>query len=882
MFALAGDLGELIDEMTIEGVDWSALDKLVPEEFDRYWELTLRFLKIAGEHWPQWLAEHGLIDRVARGARLIEAEITRLEAPGAGPVIIAGSTGTNRATARLMKAVAWAPHGAVVLPDFTPDLDEVSIAQIVAGDKAAASAAGHPQAALLRLLPALSVRRDRVKALEAGLVAAPPARGKLLSEAMRPSETTDFWRTRRESLSDEATEDALADVAMIVAQNEVEESLAIAVALRETLETPGKTAALVTPDAGLSRRVAADLRRFGIVVDNAAGASLAHAPIAVFARLALAAAISRAPGDCAALLAHALFHAPQAASFEAARRVLDLAVLRRPEAAIKDAFDEGELERAHAAARADKRRPWLLRLSEADWGAAKALAAYLRQAFDGFASFVRLAPLKEMLAAHRALVWTLAGLGEGSAADGQEALDGLFASWGEAIEAGFDCSPGDYVTLFDEALAKLRWSPQAEAHPRLAILGLLEARLLSFDRVVLGGLDEMTWPPAPRTDAFLNRAMRAELALSSPERRIGQTAHDFVAALGAKEAVLTRALKRDRKPTLTSRFLLRLQAVAGPEMSRARARGDRYLALTRALDRPETFAFIAAPEPRPPVVLRPARLSVTAVETLRRDPYAIFAAHVLKLAPLDPIGTIPGPREIGTAWHAALHTYGEGPVRDAKTLLELLREAFAPYSPEHAFAVLKLPELERAAAYFLELDGGWRDDASEVLQERNGALTFATAAGREFTVSARADRIDRLAEGGLRLIDYKTGAIPVGADVIAGLSPQLTLEAAIALEGGFAGVNEIKAVQALYLKVGGRGGGAVRGAVPRTVDITEIAREHLAALKGLIDRYADESVPYLSRLHPVSGRIGDYDRLARVSEWSATGGETEDAAEGEA
>ena len=708
VFALAGDLGELIDEMTIEGVDWRALDKLVPDAFDHYWSLTLRFLRIAAEHWPEWLSERGLIDRVARGARLIEAEIARLDAPGAGPTIVAGSTGTNRATARLMAAVARAPQGAVVLPDFDDALDDASVAQILAGGEAAASAAGHPQAALLRLLAAMDVRRDQVLPIELGLQAAPRTRARLLSEAMRPSETTDFWRRRRETLSDEATEDALVDVAYVVAQNEVEESLAIAVAMRETLETPDKTAALVTPDAGLSRRVAADLKRFGVAVENASGAVLSHAPIAVFARLALAAAISRAPGDCAALIGHALFCAPSAPAFDGARRVLDLAVLRRPEATVKDALDAQELERARGASLAERRRPWIARLSEEDWRAAAALAAHLRQAFDLLAGFVRSGPLKEILAAHRTLVWTLAGLNDEHAIDGQQALGALFASWGEAIETGFDCSLNDYIRLFDEALAKLRWSPETDTHPRLAILGLLEARLLSFDRVVLGGLDEMTWPPAPRADAFLNRAMRADLGLSSPERRIGQTAHDFVAALGAKEVLLTRALKRDRKPTLPSRFVLRLQAVAGAAMGQAQSRGDRYLDLARALDRPERPAFIKAPEPRPPRALRPTKLSVTAVETLRRDPYAIFAGQILRLAPLDPIGTAPGPREIGMAWHAVLQRYVEARAGRAEDLLELLRVAFAPFSPEHAFAVLKWPELQRAAAFFLEQDAAWR------------------------------------------------------------------------------------------------------------------------------------------------------------------------------
>ena len=374
VFALAGDLGELIDEMTIEGVDWRALDKLVPDEFDRYWELTLRFLRIAAEAWPQWLAEHGLIDRVARGAKLIEAEIARLEAPGAGPVIVAGSTGTNRATARLMAAVARAAQGAVVLPDFHREIDDASVAQILAGDKAAASAAGHPQAALLRLLAAMGVRRDQVKPLEAGLRAAPPdARkasqrshaavgnhGLLAAQARSAERRSDGRRPCRRRHDRRAKRS-------------------------RRIPRHRRRVARGARDARQDRR-AGDAGRQPVAPRGGGSQAFRRRPSRTprarcsSLRRSRSSRVSRSPPQSAArpaiarrCLAMPLFCPPSAAAFDGARRVLDLAVLRRPEAAVKDALDAEELERARAAALGDRRRPWLARLSEEDWRAAASL-----------------------------------------------------------------------------------------------------------------------------------------------------------------------------------------------------------------------------------------------------------------------------------------------------------------------------------------------------------------------------------------------------------------------------------------------------------------------------------------------------------------------------
>jgi ATP-dependent helicase/nuclease subunit B len=413
-------------------------------------------------------------------------------------------------------------------------------------------------------------------------------------------------------------------------------------------------------------------------------------------------------------------------------------------------------------------------------------------------------------------------------------------------------------------------------------LGLLEARLLSFDRVILAGLDETVWPPAVETDAFLNRPMRAALGLSAPERRIGQTAHDFVSALGAREAILSRAKKRGGQPTVASRFLQRMAAAAGAlAMKEPEERGEVYLAFARALDRPTDFQPERRPAPRPAVELRPKAMSVTRIETLRRDPYAIYAEYILRLKALEAVEREIGPRETGMAWHATLqqfveaYPFGALPPEARDRLLSMARTCFAVLSDDPAFA-LHWPNIEKGLDFFLAFERDTRCSIAQAWVERQGALAVPLAGGTPFSVSGRADRIDVLRSGGARLIDYKSGAPPIAKDVKAGFSPQLTLEAAMLQQGGFEGLPPLETEQAIYLKLGGATGGEEKHAGGKNEKILELAEQHFAGLKMLLDAFASEDTPYLSRPFPkFAPRFSDYDHLARVKEWSATGGESD-------
>ena len=874
---LAGDLAGLMDDMTIEGVPWERLDKLAPEEFDKYWDLTLKFLRIATTHWPAHLREIDRMDRAARQVQLVEAEIARIAAQTQGePLVAIGSTGTNKSTARLLAALARAPLGAVVLPGLDTCLDEASWS-LIPGDREhhIEPSAGHPQMALHRLLQTIGIGREDV--VEIGRPdSALQARRFLLSEALRPADTTEAWQTFHERSVPGGIALALEGVTLIEAADDREEALALALLMREALETPGKTASLVTPDRALAARVRAELARWDITVDDSGGERLAATPEGALACLTLAAACEAQPSlALLALLSHPLCRLGRAsAEVEQLTRFIDIAVLRLPIA------DHADARAVVAAARkASKERdahPATRRMGEDDWAAVTTQLIEIEAALLPLRAAAQDAPLSTFATTHLTALQTLMQ-GVDTFSPGidslQELLDELAAD--KVLQTGLD----DYRALFDQIASETVVRGPAQSHPRLKILGLLEARLLHADMILLGGLDETVWPPQTSTDAFLNRPMRAELGLSSPERRIGQTAHDFMQALGTREAVISRAQKRGGSPTVPSRFLQRLAALAGEvQWSTCRARGARALALAHALDGDgESGTRATRPMPTPPLALRPTSLSVTSIETLRRDPYSIYAGRILALKPLEPIGAEAGARMAGILLHDVLARFiggspnGPLPPDADSTLIENARLAFADLLKVAAFRAFNWPRQCFALRQFLAWERDQREGLSNIDVEQNGALTLTLADRSEFTLTGIADRIERKNDGTLRVIDYKSGRVPSAQEIKAGFAPQLTIEAAMIERGAFAKIPAQRVGAAVYLKLGGADGLAEKAVkADNDTPFQTLVDEQFAGLQVLLNEFRNVDKAYMPRPYPqFIDSYGAYDHLARVKEWSA-------------
>src|ERR1700733_14990891 len=559
---LADDLARLIDDMTTRGVPWDRLDQLVPDKFDAYWQLTLKFLQIAREAWPRVLEEKRLWEPPTRRDLLIKAEAARLARKPAGPVIAAGSTGSIPATADLIATIAHLPHGAVVLPGLDTDLDEPSW-RLIAGDadKKIAPVGGHPQFALRALLTRIGITRDAVVPL-----AAARRRERLVSEALQPAAATDLWRKKSSEPEFEAHADsALATLSVIEAANPEDEALAIAVALREAVHD-GKTAALVTPDRALGRRVLAALQRWKITAEDSGGDALTDTPAGIFARLAAAAALGGLePVTLLALLKHPLMllH-PRERDHTIA--TLERAVLRGPRPRAGNAGLAGALKTLRTTKGRLHHSDPRTELGEHELAAASELVEQLATALAPLESLdAGFHSLAELAARHREVLAALSRQDSDAAAftgsDGTKLADALDELTASKAAEPLAIKKSDYVELFTAALAGRVVRRPLQRGLRVRILGPLEARLTENDRVVLGGLVEGTWAPESNTDAWLSRPMRLALGLDLPERRIGLSAHDFAQLLGGHDVMLSHAAKIGGTPTVSSRFIQRLAAV---------------------------------------------------------------------------------------------------------------------------------------------------------------------------------------------------------------------------------------------------------------------------------------------------------------------------------
>ncbi|MCP1337225.1 double-strand break repair protein AddB [Futiania mangrovi] len=905
--ALAGDLARLIDEMTAEGVGADGLDTVLaacvgPEWRDRlaelsaHWETTQTLLAHVLAAWPERLRALGLGDVAMVRDATIDALTARVVAGGMpGPVIAAGSTGSVPATRRLLAAVARSPGGAVVLPGLDETLEEETFRTLTPD---------HPQFGLARVLDELGLTRADVRrwpGCGAHDTADARARRWLVSEALRPAESTDRWGGLAAHAPAEG--DPLKGLALHRAPGPREEAALIAVLMRETLETPGRTAALVTPDRMLARRVQAALRRWGVEVDDTGGTPLSKtAPGAFLLHLLEVAAEEAAPVALLSLLKHPLAALGlDPAACRRAARTLDRAILRGPRPApglgtLRHIVTSRRRKLAEGGRRAVPHGVRDRDLADADnllRRLQSSLAPLARLFADGPAPLPEIARALEDAALAVARTNAQAGgdrLWHGDAGDAAAQLLDRLASAPDGALAVTGAETGAILRrLMDQVSVRQR----AATHPRLKILGAAEARMTTADVLILGGLNEGTWPQVPDADPWLTRGMRTALGLLPPERRLGLAAHDLAQALGGETVHLTRAEKAGGKPQVASRWLTRIESLVqglnGEDALKALAHAHDAGSWAAALDRADRVEGPGRPAPKPPVHLRPRRLSVTRIERWIRDPYEIYAQYVLRLSPLDPLDAEPDARDRGTALHAALEAFtravGDGPLpADAEAQLEAAgRAAFADLEDFPGAHALWWGKFRRAAAWFLDWERVRRAKGKVPLDvEVRGELAVEGPAG-PFLLTGTADRIDLLPDGTAEIIDYKTGSGATPGTVASGLSPQLPLEAAMLMAGGLGGLGprEVTALTYVELK-GGREAGNERSALaskpPKTA--AELAAEARAGLADRVARFDDPDVGYLSRLLPQSvAAEGDYDHLARVREWTAgDAGDAEDVA----
>ena len=856
----ADELGKLLDSFYTEEIPPEALHDIQPEGLADHWRRSLDFLSIIIKTWPDYLAERGLTDPADRRVKLIDRQTKRWrEAPPQTPIMIAGTTGSAPAVARMIAAVANAPMGCVLLPGLDLASDERFWSSI---DET------HPQNGLRQLLRELRLQRSDVAPWPGAANERAATRNDILTVSLRPADASDSWRDWARTIETDRTAmtRALENVELIEAQDEEREASAIAVKIRAALEDKSKSIMLVTPDRDLSRRVAVKMRRWNVAVDDSAGMPFANSPCGIYLRL-VAAWLSD-PSDAVALTAvlrHPLFgggigDAPRASTVSA----LDLALRGvRPKSGA-----EGLKEKLAA--------------DEKNGPKAKAIADMLCDVLDAWPVA---ATFQTRYEAHLAIAEKLAQTNTASGAerlwrgaDGEAGAAAL-AMLSSAVAAISNDHAREYPDIFLQLIANAVVRRTAPTHPRIAILGPLEARLQHADIVILGGLNEGVWPRDAAIDPFLSRPMRKAINLPSPEHRIALAAHDFAQLAAAPEIVLTRQLTAGGKPTKPSRWIVRLKNILkGANALEQIDKTHVYETLSDRLDEPIRQTRIKPPAPRPPNEARPKALFVTRVEKLLRDPYAVYARDILRLKKLDEHNEELDARHIGNLFHKILQLYAQTPPPDSHNeQINGLLSLFDAHASAYGLTDSHIPFWRARAGKDFDWLAGWdaarRNASAPAVVEEKGRWAFVLD-GQEFALSAKADRIDKMHDGGAFVIDYKTGAPPTLRQTKK-FSPQLPLTGLIVAHGGFEPLGAAPVVGFEYVRVVNRKGLSSDTVSANDAESGRLLEEAETGLHALLRHFNDPNTPYPSQPRPqYMDDFGDYDHLARRRERNALGDES--------
>jgi len=850
LYDLADSLAALMDEMQGEGVAPETIAALDVSNHSAHWTRTQQFLGIVEPFFGTAEAP----DPEARQRRTVEALAKRWATdPPSGPVILAGSTGSRGTTLRFMQAVAALPQGALVLPGYDFDLP----LDVWSGMSDALTAEDHPQYRFRRLMDALDARPGDVRRWTA-TEAPNPARNALVSLSLRPAPVTDQWLTEGQMLDDLVA--TTADLTLIEAESPRDEALSVALILRKAVED-GRSAALITPDRNLTRRVTAALDRWGLVPDDSAGRPLALSAPGRLLRHVARLLGERISGETLLTLLKHPLTATGGDRGSHLRLTRDLELrLRR----FGPPFPDKAMLAHWAEARNDPLAPgWV---------------AWISDILDAAASLADTS-LAARLEHHLAITETVSrgpwGVDTGElwrAAAGEAALAQVDALRSEA-DAGGDFALHDYRDLFDAVLNRGEVRDEVLGHPGLMIWGTLEARVQGADLVILGGLNDGIWPQLPPPDPWLNRKMRKDAALLLPERRIGLAAHDYQQAIAAGEVVLTRARRDADAETVPSRWLNRLTNLLDglPErggregLEAMRARGQDWLMLAKRLEQPAAQLPSAhRPAPRPPVAARPKELALTRVATLIRDPYAIYARYILRLNKLEPLHRESDARLRGSVLHKILERFvrerqAESMEAARDRLISLAAEVLETEVPWPAARVLWLARISRAADFFISHDGA--DGGVPVSLEQRGRIRLDPL---DFELFGTPDRIDLLPDGRLHILDYKTGTPPTRKQQEQ-FDKQLLLAAVMAERGAFKEVGPTEVARITYVGLGTN---------PK-LETTALTPEDLGRvwedLHRLVRRYQSRQTGYTARRAVFASRFpGDYDHLARFGEWDMT------------
>lgn len=848
MMGMASQLIQWLEGFEREKVTFHALDQLVPEQYAQHWQSTLQFLSIVTEHLPAIYKEKKMVSPVWYRNYTMESLVKKWQIlPPSYPVIVAGSTGSIPATRQLLDVVSQLPEGKVILPGLDQLCSQETWEEIDCC---------HPQFMLKLLLDYMHVDRHEVEELVDDELFSDRKTDSFFIHTFKPAEDASYHQ-----LSQSFSSDVVDHMQFVECNTMQEEAVIVSMAVRKYLEEKDKQLLIVANNTALVRRITHLLLKWDIQADCSMGQNLSDTLPAVF--LHVVADMVQSQAGAVELLA--LFKHPLAGAGVSG-------------ALCRDHIRQIELEALRGVKKSTGLQPIIDRVSQEvhkKW--LEAIAVQVRPLFDSVRSHVQ-KPFTAFMQEHIVLAEWLASTDQEEGkkrlwrGDVGKQMVGLLRDLQAYGEHLGNMSFQHYSNVMRVFLQQQTYRQSYNHHPRVSIVSSMESRLLSADVVIIVDANEGSWPMKIQSTPWMNRDMRAKCGLPDEERRIGQGAQDFYQLLYNPTVLITRSRKGDSGPTRKSRWLLKLEMTLKQHgLEDAIVPKFPWSVWAKQLFEADSFEPISPPEPRPPLEMRPRSLSVTQIEKLIRDPYVIYASKILGLRPLEQINKEPGALEFGNFVHDAIDYFIKAydPEKDLKKLM--MRCGKKALGDLVDYPIVKRfwwPKFEHIADWFICNEAAIRDEQVQVLSETWGQYSFDAPAGR-FTIKGKTDRIEVETDGVATVIDYKTGQPPTAKDVQEGLSPQLTLEALIALretdEEQYKAISDIRSLVYWYFKGGEEPVEKRYIKAGLVMDLIEQAEE---GVKALITRFDDPNTPYLARPDISKGlRYNDYAQLARIQEW---------------
>lgn len=819
-YKLAKELSVLLDECYISNISLKNIETLFQSDFSIYWQQNLSFLQIISDFWPVILKERGLVETVVQHQHNLRYICSQWSP--SFPVILAGTTGTRPATAELAKKVLQFPQGMVVLPGYDVAINGKAIP------------ATHPHYTLSHFVTYLeagdSIEWYPNRTQEAR------AKSKFLVEAMAPilSHNTILTQVERQIIEK--------DVTPIDCDSGDEEAMIIAALLRQTYEVQDKTAVVITPDQGLTKKIQSYLRRWEIEVNISSGTPLGDTVVGTFLTLVSCLSIDMKVIDWLSLLKHPLFLKNEDRHMHLQKvRQLELEVYRKRR--IDNITNLDLLPK--------ELRCWYQALLE------KVHPLLYKKPKQSFLDYLRL---------HQQVAESIAGKFLWLNDDGEVAkvfVEDLLSQ----VETFPSLTWGDYKGLFHQLMQVESVHNKKGIGSPLRILGTLEARQVEADVVILASLNEGSWPQTIEDGPWLSNNMRVKLGLPDLNRRLGLAAHDFCLSFAASRVFLTRSKQNQGVVTTPSRMWQRFHTVA--KINGLFFQPMTHLKkLVKDLDTPHSISPSEPPRPQPVRYMKPDQLSVTDIERLMRDPYSVYARKILRLKKLESLDQTLSGREWGQLVHLCLEraftAYNQvSSINFMETLIQVGKTVFSPYFEDIVVRIFWWNRYLQICKWVQRIISSSFDNLEGLKTEVMGTLELKV--GEELlTLKTIADRIDSWGNGHYHIIDYKTGVLPTIKDVEAAFSPQLILEGLILMDGGFQGL-QASTIESFYW---GLKGGAEGGVIKKIDNYVQLLEEAKRGLLALLDYFYKDEAVYLScPWGEDKATFKHYFHLARVEEW---------------